>query len=107
MEMATKQSQRAKAAKQKAIALARWDEEGGAPAMPSPLCYEVRGLPDAERRVLECLGAALVEEWNNLPIDIQRTIFQRASADNIYDPAELRSRVARFLRDHEGAAGAR
>ncbi|QEX23264.1 hypothetical protein FRZ61_32000 [Hypericibacter adhaerens] len=107
MEMAKTQSQRAKAAKQKAIALARWDDEGGAPAVPSPLRYEVRGLPDTERRVLECLGAALVEEWSNLPTDIQRTIFQRATADNVYDPAELKSRIARFLHDHKGASGAR
>ena len=45
-----------------ANALDRWDEEGGAPAVPWPLPYETGDLLDAERRVLECLGAALVSE---------------------------------------------
>jgi hypothetical protein len=43
-----------------ANALDRWDEEGGAPGLPWPLPYETGDLLDAERRVLECLGAALV-----------------------------------------------
>ena len=43
-----------------ANALDRWDEEGGAPAVSWPLPYEPSDLLDAERRVLECLGAALV-----------------------------------------------
>ena len=43
-----------------ANALDRWDEEGGAPAAPWPLPYETGDLLEAERRVLECLGAALV-----------------------------------------------
>jgi hypothetical protein len=45
-----------------ANALDRWDEEGGAPAVPWPLPYETGDLLDAERRVLECLGTALVSE---------------------------------------------
>ena len=45
-----------------ANALDRWDEEGGAPAVPWPLPYETGDLMGVERRVLECLGAALVSE---------------------------------------------
>lgn len=86
--------------------LGRWDDEGGAPAVPSPLRYDVGDLPETERRILECLGAALVDAWHDLPTDIQRTIFQRATADNAYDPAELRSRIARFLHDHKDASDA-
>ena len=55
-----------------ANALDRWDEEGGAPAASWPLPYETGDLLDAERRVPECLGAALVSEWNDLPTDVQR-----------------------------------
>ena len=44
------------------IELSCRDEEGGAPALPWPLPYETGDLLDAERRVLECLGAALVSE---------------------------------------------
>jgi hypothetical protein len=47
-----------------------WDEEGGAPAVAWPLPYKSGDLLDAERRVLECLGAALVIEWNDLPTDV-------------------------------------
>jgi len=43
-----------------ANALGRWDEEGGAPAVPWLLPYEAGDLLGAERRVLECLGAAHV-----------------------------------------------
>jgi hypothetical protein len=56
-----------------ANALDRWDKEGGAAAALWPLPYEIDDLKDVERRVLECLGAALVSEWNSLPTDVQRT----------------------------------
>src|ERR1700722_10553300 len=59
-----------------ANALDRWDEEGGAPAVPWPSPFEACDLLDAERRVLECFGAALVSEWNDLPTDVQRRLFQ-------------------------------
>ena len=104
--MAKKQSQRAKAANQMTTDLGRWDDEGGAPAVPSPFRYDVSDLPETERRILECLGAALVGVWHDLPTDIQRAIFQRATADNAYDPAELSSRIARFLHDYKGASHA-
>jgi hypothetical protein len=42
-----------------ANALDRWDQEGGAPAVPLPLPYEPGDLLEVEGRVLECLGAAL------------------------------------------------
>jgi hypothetical protein len=42
-----------------ANALDRWDKEGGAPVVSWPLPYEPSDLLDVERRVLECLGAAL------------------------------------------------
>src|SRR6185437_8181769 len=102
--MAKKQSQRTKAANQMTTDLGRWDDEGGAPAVPSPFRYDVSDLPETERRILECLGAALVGVWHDLPTDIQRAIFQRATADNAYDPAELSSRIARFLHDYKGAS---
>jgi hypothetical protein len=87
--MAKKQSQRAKAANQLTTDLGRWDDEGRAPAVPSPI--DVSDLPETERRILECLGAALVGVWHDLPTGIQRAIFQRATADNASDPAELSS----------------
>jgi hypothetical protein len=63
-----------------ANALDRWDAEGGAPAVSWPLPYETGDLLDAERRVLECLGAALVSEWNGLPTDVRRRLFEHAAS---------------------------
>ena len=63
-----------------ANALDRWDEEGGAAATLWPLPYETGDLLDVERRVLECLGAAPVSEWNGLPTDVQRRLFEYAAS---------------------------
>ena len=80
-----------------ANALDRWDEEGGAPAVAWPLPYKTGDLLDAERRVLECLGAALVSEWNDLPTDVQRRLFEHAASGKSHDAALLKARIARFL----------
>ena len=64
--------------------LDRWDEEGGAPAVLWPLPYETSGLLDVERRVLECLDAALVSEWNDLPTDLRRRLFEHAASGRSY-----------------------
>jgi hypothetical protein len=84
-----------------ANALDRWDEEGGAPAVLWPLPYETGDLMDAERRVLECLGAALVSEWNGLPTDVQRRLFEHAASAKSHDAALLKARIARFLHNHK------
>jgi hypothetical protein len=84
-----------------ASALDRWDEEGGAPALPWPLPYETGELLEAERRVLECLGAALVSEWNDLPTDVQRRLFEHAASRKSYDAARLKAPIARFLHNHK------
>jgi hypothetical protein len=83
--------------------LDRWDEEGGAQAALWPLPYETGDLLDVERRVLECLGAALVNEWNGLPIDVQRRLFEHAASGKSHDAALLKTRIARFLHDHKDA----
>ena len=82
--------------------LDRWDEEGGAPAVKWPLPYETVDLLALERRVLECLGVALVSEWNGLPTDVQRRLFEHAASGKSHDAALLKARIARFLHDHEG-----
>src|SRR6185503_10544992 len=85
-----------------AKALGRWDNEGGA-AGPA-------GVPDTalsrdEERILKCLGAAVILQWNDLPTGIQRDIF--ADATSMSDPArqfQLKQRIARFLHDHKDDA---
>jgi hypothetical protein len=87
-----------------ANALDRWDEEGGAPAVPWPLPHETGDLLDAERRVLECLGAALVSEWNDLPTDVQRRLFEHAASGKSHDAVLLKARIARFPHKDDWAA---
>ena len=84
-----------------ANALERRDEEGGAPPVPWPLPYETGDLLDSERRVLECLGAALVREWNDLPTDVQRRLFGHAASGKSHDAALLKAQIARFLHNHK------
>jgi hypothetical protein len=78
-----------------ANALDRWDEEGGAPAVPWPLPYETGDQLEVEHRVLECLGAALVSEWNGLPTDVQRRLFETATSGKSHDAALLKTLIAR------------
>ena len=84
----------------------RWENEGGALVFSNDLSHGASDLTDIERNVLECLGAAVVREWNNLPTDIQRALFQCATTDKSSDRIQLKSQIARFLHDHKDAAGA-
>ena len=87
-----------------AKAVDRWEEEGGAPGTLWPLPYETGDLSNVERRILECLGAALVSEWNGLPTEVQRRLFEHAASGASRDTAQLKSRIARFLHDHKDAS---
>ena len=84
-----------------------WDAEGGAPAVSWPLLYETGDLLEAERRVLDCLGAALVIEWNDLPTDVQRRLFKHAASGKSYAADLLKARIARFLHNHKDDGAAR
>ena len=90
-----------------AIALNRWDEDGGASAVAGSLSYEPAGLEDKERRILECLGAALVSEWNDLTTDMQRKLFERATTGNPARGGDLRARIAQFLHNHKNGGARR
>ncbi len=81
--------------------LDRWNEEGGAPGGQWSLPYEAADLLELERRVLECLGVALVSEWSNLPTDVQRKLFEHATSGKLRDAALLKTRIARFLHEHK------
>ena len=56
--------------------------------------YVDQQLAELERRVLVCLGAALVSEWNGLPNDVQRRLFERAASGKSHDAALLKARIA-------------
>jgi hypothetical protein len=101
--MAEKKPARSQARDQTATRLDRWNDEGGASAVSWPVRYEAGDLLETERRVLECLGAALVSEWNDLPTDLQRRLFEHATTGKSHDPAVLKERIARFLHDYKDA----
>jgi hypothetical protein len=55
-----------------------------------------------EERVLRCLGAAVIMQWNTLPAKLQRELFDTAgSMGDILDTAALRGQIARFLHKHK------
>ena len=96
--------QRAKANRQMAGALSRWEGEGGAQGMRGKQ-GGTNLLADRERQILECLGAAVVIQWNDLSTEVQRAIFRHAAAvKDSYDPIQLRAHIARFLHDHKDDA---
>ena len=84
-------------------AIARWDNEGGAPkGAPQEDRNELAHLTNEEKHILLRLGAAVIMQWNDLPTKIQRELFEHASS--MGEPnhtAELKGQVARFLHQHK------
>jgi hypothetical protein len=59
-------------------------------------------LAAEEEHVLRCLGAALIMQWNSLPRELQRELFDSAgSVGNLLDTGALRGQIARFLHRHK------
>jgi len=59
-------------------------------------------LAEEEERVLRCLGAALIMQWNTLPTKLQRELFDNAGTmGELIDTAVLRAQIARFLHKHK------
>jgi hypothetical protein len=59
-------------------------------------------LAAEEDRVLRCLGAALIMQWNTLPPKLQRELFDNAGAmGELVDTVALRGQIARFLHKHK------
>jgi hypothetical protein len=51
-----------------------------------------------EERILRCLGAAVIMQWNTIPTKLQRELFDAAgSMGDVLKSATLRGQVARFL----------
>jgi hypothetical protein len=84
-------------------AIARWDNEGGAPkGAPQEDRNELAPLTNEEEHVLRCLGAAVIMQWNDLPTKIQRELFEHASSmGELNHTAELKGQLARFLHQHK------
>ena len=63
---------------------------------------EAARLAATEERVLRCLGAAVIMQWNSIPKKLQRELFDSAgSLGDLLDVAKLRGQIARFLHKHK------
>jgi hypothetical protein len=63
-------------------------------------------LDAEEEHVLQCLGVAVILEWNTLPTLLQREIFDTAgSVGKLLETAAVRGQIARFLHKHKNEAG--
>jgi hypothetical protein len=61
-------------------------------------------LAAAEEHVLRCLGAAVITQWNALPTELQRDLFDNAGATAALEDVDaLRGLIARFLHKHKNS----
>src|SRR5688500_7714372 len=90
-----------------AKALGRWESEGGAAELRQGSGFGPdMALQAAEERILRCLGAAVILQWNDLPTEIQRNLFDDAAS--MSDPERrfrLKQQIARFLHEHKDDTG--
>jgi hypothetical protein len=77
-------------------------------AMPSKLMPEatadlkVDQAPAEDKKILECLGAAVIMRWGTLPTKIQREFFEHAtSLADLAQTAPPKGQIARFLHNHK------
>ena len=85
-------------------ALDQWEGEGGAQVSMWALRFEADALGAGDRHIGECVGAAMVSSWKEVPTNIQRTVFQRAAPGTTSDAVRLKAQIARFLHsDKDGA----
>ena len=99
-------------------AIARWGDDGGASmsarsntgvrvskAMRSKRMAEaaadlkVDQAPAEDKKILECLGAAVIMRWGTLPTKIQRELFEHATS--LADLAQTALPKTRFLHNHK------
>jgi len=87
----------------KPTALATWETEGGALGSVQIESGDTRvPLSEQEKRIIQCLGAAVLLRWNDLPTHIQRELFEHAVVD--VEPRKvttLKEQIARFLHTHK------
>src|ERR1700688_177222 len=75
----------------------KFDKMVQVPAEERPVTLAVE-----EERVLRCLGAAVIMQWNTLPAKLQRELFDTAgSMGELLNTAALRGQIARFLHKHK------
>jgi len=79
--------------------LSAWENEGGALAPDWADNRRRQFEPSSEeQQILGRLGCGVVAEWKNLPTEIRRRLFNRATSVAAFnDPTRGKEQVARFL----------
>jgi hypothetical protein len=77
---------------------------GNAPRFPNLDQASRRAERVHEEKILRCLGAAVVLNWNMIPTSVQRTLFEAASFTPDIQTESLRDALAKFLHDHKDDA---
>lgn len=89
-----------------AVGLDRWETDGGAIGKQFSEIHQLDvQLSEEEGHILQCLGAAVLSQWNGLPTHIQRELFEHSLG--VAAPgalAQLKRRIARFLHEHKDDA---
>jgi hypothetical protein len=71
------------------------DDDAGTPGARATVA-------ETEERILRCLGAAVIMQWNTIPTKLQRELFDTAgSMGDVLKSAALRAQIARFLHSHK------
>jgi hypothetical protein len=104
-----------------AAAIARWDDDGGAFVSAlsnmgarvsndggskliaeSSADLKIDQAPGDDKKILQCLGAAVIMRWGSLPTKIQRELFEYAtSLADLARIAPPKGEIARFLHNHK------
>ncbi|MDQ0506760.1 hypothetical protein [Xanthobacter agilis] len=85
-------------------AISRWESEGGALRSPELPLPQRPALTKAELHSLECLGAAVIAEWSELPKEVQRALTRRTASLENGRRAPSKGLIAHFLRRHKDAS---
>ena len=68
----------------------------------TPADLKVGQAPGDDKKILECLGAAVITRWGTLPTKIQRDLFEHAtSLADLAQTAAPKGLIARFLHNHK------
>jgi hypothetical protein len=63
---------------------------------------KVDQAPAEDKKILECLGAAVIMRWGTLPTKIQRELFEHAtSLADLAPTTPWKGQIARFLHNHK------
>ena len=85
------------------LALAKWENEGGAIARARTyLNNSTPSLTEQDLHRLGALGGAVLALWNRLPVRIQKALLQKSAKEpELLDRRMSKRRIAVFIHNHK------